>query len=189
MSPSALFFIILGICALAYYLGVRRAFSVAGGPKKVKDLHSLPLYYGWLTALWCGIPALLLFGLWVIFEDTIITQIVLDELPPDLEDVSADRMTLVVNDIRNLVAGTVASSDNPALREAAKHYSDLRSLSHAALTVASICLAALMAGFTIWRISPRLRARNKVESVAKGVMVICSTIAILTTIGIIASVG
>jgi phosphate transport system permease protein len=188
MSPSTLFILILAICGLAYYLGVRRAFSVAGGSKKVKDLHSLPAYYGWLTALWCGIPTLLLFGVWVIFEDTIITELVINDLPPDLRNVSADRMSLIVNDIRNLVVGSVASSENPALREAADHYRDLRAISHGALTVTALCLASVCAGFTLWRISPRFRARNQVEFVAKSVMVVCSIIAILTTIGIIASV-
>ncbi len=188
MAPSTLFMFILGICALAYYLGVRRAFSVAGGPKKVKELHSLPAYYGWLTALWCGIPALLIFGLWVVFEHSIITQLVINQLPPELKNVPADRMTLVVNDIKNLVIGTVASSDNPALRRAAEHYVKLRSISHMALTVVVLCIASIGAGATLWRVKPRLRARNQVEFVLKAVMVVCSTIAVLTTVGIIASV-
>lgn len=188
MSPSTLFVLLLGICAIAYYLGVRRAFSVAGGPKKVKDLHSLPSYYGWLTALWCGIPSLLIFGVWLVFEHSIITQIIVNELPPELKNVPPDRMTLIVNDIKNLVMGTIASSDNPALREAADHYVRLRSLSHMALTVLALCVASLGAGVTLWRVKPRLRARNQVEFVLKAIMVVCSTIAILTTVGIIASV-
>ena len=39
------------------------------------------------------------------------------------------------------------------------------------------------------KITPRLRARNVVEQVIKVILIICSTIAIFTTIGIVLSVS
>ncbi len=53
-------------------------------------------------------------------------------------------------------------------------------------------LAAALAGLGLvlaWRlIRPELRARNRVESVLKGFLIACSTIAIFTTVGIVFSV-
>ncbi|MGD8272244.1 MAG: phosphate ABC transporter permease family protein, partial [Desulfobacterales bacterium] len=59
MSPTTLLIILLALSSLGYYIGRRRAFAVAGDAASVKKLHSRPTYYGALTALWCGIPALL----------------------------------------------------------------------------------------------------------------------------------
>ena len=58
MSPTSLLIILLGLSAFAYYIGRRKAFSVAGATGGAKTLHSRPTYCGALTALWCGIPAL-----------------------------------------------------------------------------------------------------------------------------------
>ena len=44
----------------AYYLGRKRAFAVSGG--QIRNLHSLPSFYGSYTALWCILPALIVFA-------------------------------------------------------------------------------------------------------------------------------
>ena len=61
MKPSMLLIFLLGLSAAAYFFGRRRAFTVAPEGKKIKNLHSRPAYYGMLTALWCAIPALIIF--------------------------------------------------------------------------------------------------------------------------------
>ncbi len=90
MNTIVLLVVLLGLSSLAFYLGRKRAFSIVGG--RVRDLHSLPVYYGIQVALWCGIPALLLFGLWVSFESTIIMQTVVGALPDDLRNLPQDRL-------------------------------------------------------------------------------------------------
>ena len=106
-------------------------------------------------------------------------------LPSELRDLPADRMTLVVNDIKNMVSGNIVSSDNPALRAAAAHYENLTTISHAALAVVVLITIVASAGGILWSIKPKLRARNQVELVIKGLMIVCSTIAIFTTLGIV----
>ena len=80
MSATTLIIVLLALSSAGYYFGRRRAFAVAGGAAGIKALHSRPTYYGALTALWCGIPALLLSAFWLAFEDTIITQLVVAQL-------------------------------------------------------------------------------------------------------------
>lgn len=188
MSPSVLFVVVVVLCAGAYYVGMRRALSVAGGLHGARNLHSLPSYYGWLTCLWCGIPALIVFGCWLAFESSIVTSLVVNSLPAELRNLPADRMNLVINDIRNLVSGNIASTSNPALEVAAEHYSRLITISHAALAVVVLSLAVVCTAGVGSRIKLTMRARNQVEFVVKGLMVVCSMIAILTTVGILASV-
>ncbi len=189
MSPSTLLILILGLSSIGYYLGRRRAFAVAGRRDEGRHLHSRPTYYGALTAIWCGIPALILFGFWLSFQSTIITQLVVADLPEQIRNLPEARLNLVVNDIKNMVTGNIVSGKpDPAMEAAADHYRSLQSISNGALAV--VALAAAILGLLVVRarIKPTLRARNMVEQVVKYILIACSTIAIFTTIGIVLSV-
>lgn len=190
MSPTNLLLVLLMLTAGGYYLGRKRAFAVAHTTGNgVKTLHSRPTYYGALTALWCAIPALVVFSFWLAFESTVITQMVIAGLPTDLQSLPADRLNLVINDIRNLVYGNIVSGEiSPAIQSAADHYTRLKSISHAGLAVAVAALAIVGILWIRKIISPDLRARNHVETVIKYILIACSTIAIFTTIGIVLSV-
>ena len=56
-----------------------------------------------------------------------------------------------------------------------------------ALATVAIAAAILGRGYARRRIAPRLRARNAVERAMKAMLLVCSTIAILTTLGIVLS--
>ena len=89
MSPATLIIVLLALSSLAYYVGRRRAVTVGGDIAQIKQLHSRPTYYGALTAIWCGIPALLIFGFWLAFESNIITQLVVADLPENIRNLPA----------------------------------------------------------------------------------------------------
>ena len=187
MSASALLFTLILLGIFSYWLGRRRSFSVVNGD--AWKLHSLPSYYGFYTAIWCGIPALLVTALWLFFEGTIITNLVIAGLPEDVRGMSADRLNLVVNDIRNLVSGNILSRDvDPDMRAAADHYSHLQGISKAALTVLVLVMAIVGALLALRSIRKEKRARNSVERIVMIFLVASSTIAIFTTIGIVLSV-
>jgi phosphate transport system permease protein len=155
----------------------------------VRELHSLPSYYGFYAALWCGLPALMVFGIWSGLQSTVITDLVVADLPQSLRELSPAELGLVVNDIRNLAEGNIVSRQiGPEMQAAADHYLDLKRISALALGV--VVLAIAMAGFVLaWRlISPEQRARNQVEGMLKWLLIVSSTIAIFTTVGIVLSV-
>ncbi len=189
--PSKGFIIIclLVLSGLAYWVARRRAFRVAGGRRGLKNLHSRPVYYGWLAALWCMIPAGLVLVAWIALEPTVITDMVVNQLPAEMQELPANRLELVVNDIKNLASGNIASQeDNPAIQAAAKHYQELNRIGNAALAVVLLCAGLLGAGWIVRRVRPDLRARNRVEAVLKLLLIACSLVAIFTTIGIVLSV-
>ncbi len=189
MTPSNLIIVLLLLSAAVFYLGKRQAFSVSkveGGPA---SLHSRPAYYGTLTALWCAIPALIVFSVWIMIEPGIIIKLVVSQLPHEIQSLPADRLNLIINDIGNLVNGNIVSREVDAVMQlAADHYNHLRGISRAALWV--IVLVVAMGGaLAVWKlISPDLRARNHVEKMVQVLLISCSTVAILTTIGIVLSV-
>jgi phosphate transport system permease protein len=189
MTPTTVLAALLMLSAAAFYFGRRRAFAIAGEAGGMRHLHSRPTYYGVLTALWCGIPALLMFGIWLGFQDKIITNLVVADLPDAFRNLPENRLNLVVNDIRNLVTGNIVAGEVDAtMQAAAKHYRSLQATSNAALAVVALSLGIVGAIVVRSRISRTMRARNLVEQVIRYILIACSCIAILTTIGIVLSV-
>ncbi len=175
------------MAAAAFYAGSRRSLDIVRG--HTRELHSLPSYYGYFTALWCGLPALLIMGLWLAFETSIITHLVIAELPPAMQSLPDERINLIVNDIRNQVGGSAfAGESDPLIQAAAARYQRLKDISAKALTVVVLAVAIAGATFARQRIRKEQRARNMVESATVVFLIVCSTIAIFTTIGIVLSV-
>jgi phosphate transport system permease protein len=190
MSPTLLLFVVLLAMAGAYYLGLKRAIGVAGGATHINRLHSLPAYYGYYAALWAGIPSLLLLLFWVGLQGHILTALTLAEIPAEAtEGLSKGQVSLLVSDIRNLAAGNLMGREpSPEVEAAAAHYLRLQGIANTALW--SVTGALILAGMAwAWqRTRPRFRARNRVESIIMIVLILCSSIAILTTLGIVLSV-
>jgi len=189
MSPSLLIILLLIITAAAYQLGRSQSISLAKKGEGIKSLHSRPVYYGLLTALWCGLPALFIFLIWQICEPLIMTKMVLVHLPDEMQMLPESRLNLVLNDIRNLVSGNIVSGEiKPEIEEAANHYRTLQATGNAALTVVILSFALIGAFIARQRITPVLRARNHVEKVFNFFLIACASFAIFTTIGIVLSV-
>jgi phosphate ABC transporter, permease protein PstC len=189
MPIPTLILILFVLSSAGYYLGRRRAITVSKGYGGVKQLHSLPSHYGYLTALWCGVPALIILTLWLTFQPAILTSLVLADLPLEIRALPEAQLSFVVNDIKTLAEGDrLPGTVDPALRAAAVHYQSLERTGAAALTVVVLVLA--IGGVAHgWRsVAPMLRARNRVEQVIKVFLIASSTIAIFTTIGIVLSV-
>ena len=189
MNSMHLLIFILLLSSVGYFLGRKKAFSVAGDIQGLRALHSRPVHYGALTAMWCGIPALIIYAAWLAFEPTIITGIVLNGLPEKIQSLSEGRINLVLNDIRNLVSGNIVSAaEDPMIQAAADRYAQLKRISSTSLAITCVAIG-LMALVTIHsRIVPTLRARNQVERIVRYILIFCSLIAIFTTIGIVLSV-
>jgi phosphate transport system permease protein len=128
MNAPVLATILLALSSVAYYLGKNRAHSVVQG--KISKLHSLPSYYGLYTAIWCGIPALILAMFWFATESNVITQLVISGLPAEVQQADAGQLNLMVNDIKNLAQGNITSNaDDPIVQAAANHYNQLKHIS------------------------------------------------------------
>ncbi len=186
MSFTLLVAVLLVLTLVSYQLGRRRVLAAAGG--SVKDMHSLPSYYGAYVALWCGVPALLLVVAWQVVEPQFLRAITLSGLADSAAELSETQLDLLLNDIRSLATGGVVSREpDDQMAAAATRYATWRNGSSALWMV--VALAAALAGLAYGRrlVSPTFRARPAVERVVTIVLIIASTIAILTTVGIVVS--
>ena len=186
MQLTVLIAVLLVLTYVGFLMGRQRARAISG--RKARNLHSLPSYYGYYIVVWCGIPAFLMVLLWVAFENTVVTSLVVSALPEADQALPESRLNLLLNDIRNLARGDATSATaSPEMLQAAAHYNSLKQTSLAAMSV--VCIVLVIGGILIGRkqIAPSLRARNMVERTVMIFLIVASTIAILTTIGIVLS--
>ncbi len=184
MQTAALFATLLILAAFGFLMGRRRAIVVSGGaPRK---LHSRPHYHGLYLALWCGLPGLILAVTWLILEPEIAQWLLRLSLDEQHRTLPPERLNALLAEVRNLAAGTaVGPSDDPRLNAAAERYASFRRLAAAAMAVTVLASAVAGLGLARGAIARDFRARDRVERAIRIVMVLASTIAILTTLGII----
>ena len=179
---------VLGLSVLGFFVGRARALAGVGG--QIRDLHSLPAHYGAYVALWCGLPNLVLIAAWLLFEPRLIEVLVVGSLPEALRTLPADQFGLLLTDLRNLASGDVVSRDvDEALRAAAAQIVRYDEIGDMALTVVALTLAIAGMAVAQRRIAADFRARVAIERLLMILVVASSTIAVLTTIGIVLSLA
>ncbi len=180
----------LGLMAtVAFYFGRGRSLSLVGGPGNGAALHSLPGYYGYFVAISGALPALFLLTVWVLIEPRIVTALIVGGLPDSYRDLSAGELNLLINNIRNLASGDVVSvAIDEDLRRAAGLFNTYIERSRQLLATVALGVSVLGAALAWRSIEPDLRARNRVESVVRWALIAASSIAVLTTVGIVFSV-
>jgi phosphate transport system permease protein len=179
------FVAILVLAALAFVAGRRRGLSFAGpaGPERA---HSLPTYHGLYTATAVVIPMFLLLIAWGFVAPRIVDDMALSSLPASLapaDDLTRDAR---MRDITAIANGQAAT--DPALQAAGDAYAFWRNTAGWILLLGGAALGALGAVWALKSLAPRFRARNRFETVVKVVLIACSAVAILTTVGIVFSV-
>jgi phosphate transport system permease protein len=189
MQPGTLALVLIALSVASFWFGRSRALAAAGGPRRSVRLHSLPGYYGYYAAIWCLLPALGLMLLWILIEPHVVAALVVKGLPEAQQSLSAGRLDLLLNTIRNLAARDSVPADvDPVLGDAVLVLHEYVRASRRLLATAALALAGF-GGFLAWRrVTPDFRARNRVETVILALLLAASTIAIVTTIGIVLSV-
>lgn len=187
MSNIALIATLLVIMALAYHLGLTRSRAVAA--ENDVRMHSRPGYYGVLVALWCGLPALVLFLLWSFLAPQLIEMLVTHQLPHELvASMSGRELETTLRRISVLAEGRgVAGGGSAQELAAASHMARLHTYEN--LSLVALMAVLVVAGLTYAKrhISPQWRARNQVERVITFALAACSAVAIFTTVGIVLS--
>ncbi len=187
METSTLILVLAALAFAAFFLGRERSLALAGGSGR--ELHSLPGYYGYFTAIWCLLPALVVVAAWLWLEPRIIVALIVKGLPDAERSMSTGELTLLVNNIQNLAAGDAVSGEVDAtLKAASERFLEYRGRSRVLLSVIALGLAMGAGSLALSRVRPGLRARNRVEQVARAFLVGASSIAVFTTIGIVFSV-
>lgn len=189
MTLQTLLVTLFALLLFSFFIGQKRSKAVSSFYKGRRNLHSRPNYYGYMVAIWAGLPSLLVLILWTAFDSTVVTSMTVANLPDELQAQQKDQLGLIINEIQNLAeSGDIAAEPDPIKKHAAQQYQSLQQISVMAKTaiVFVIALLGLLIGYRM--IDPQTQARNKVEMVVKILMILCASIAIFTTVGIVMSV-
>ncbi|MGY3436880.1 MULTISPECIES: phosphate ABC transporter permease subunit PstC [unclassified Marinovum] len=109
-----LILIVLAIAVIGYIVGRSRALASAGGD--IRDLHSLPSYYGWNVALKIVVPAALLLIVWLLVQPLYVGSTVSAMLPDSADSTAASR-GLVMAEVRRTADGMENAIALGAMRE------------------------------------------------------------------------
>ncbi|ENV15852.1 MULTISPECIES: phosphate ABC transporter permease subunit PstC [Acinetobacter] len=181
--------VLLALIAIAYQIGLRKSRSLAGKGNNTAILHSRPGYYGSLVALWCGIPAFLILIVWNLVEPSVLQHLILKNVPANIaSSLDTAGVDVLVDRIKAIASG-FGVTDTPAAYEvaAAEQLSKFERIGSFAKFAVVTCAAILGLIWARKRISQQFRARNEVEKTINVVLILCSGVAILTTVGIVMS--
>lgn len=175
--------IILFMSVAAYFVGrtSAAAFAAAGGS------HSRPVYHGAFAAIWVGLPAFILVLAWIILQGPLIDRLLVASLPEEMRSASNAQLSLYLAEIKNVASGMIFSEPSPAVRESASMFRRWEELSRWAMLAAVAATTVLALVVTRSQLAHRFRARNNFERVVTWVMLFCSIVAVLTTLGIVVS--
>jgi len=185
MNGFAIFILVIGLGLVAWVSARVKAtrFVAAGGTRP----HSLPTYHGVYVAMWTILPAMIFLIVWSLVVPGLVTQsVVADPLAATLPHEPLERMAMLA-EARALAEGSLAAAFNPLATQLAPLYQ--RAQNHYDMAGLALALILAFAGgaYAYSRLKPDFRARTRVERVTMIALLVASLIAIVTTIGIVAS--
>lgn len=206
------------IAVAGFFLGRARALASANG--EIRNLHSLPTYYGSNVLISVLMPAIGILVVWLIVQPLVINSSVSAHIPESSVS-EGSSLGLVMSDVRRVANGLDTAVKEGAMSQEASEdlsadFGDIRkrladvgvalgseidapimnaaqeyrkASRTGALLMTLGVLSAAVAGFAYAyrRTHKDLRARNTVEQAVKALLIFASSIAILTTLGIILS--
>ena len=179
--------LLLVLVGIAYQSGWSRSRALA--TQSGVKVHSRPQYHGSYVAIWAMIPALLILGAWSFFGGDITHNFIVSQIPADtIAALDQAGLNATIARISAIASGYGVAGEVLPFEQTAGD--SLRSFN--LITFLSVIGAAAVAGgialfYARSRITARLRARNAVERVVTIALLACSAVAILTTVGIVAS--
>jgi phosphate transport system permease protein len=186
MSSAFLILLALGL-GLAGWLTAR---ARAVGQRRLmtgRRPAALPSYHGWYAGLWIAVPVLLFALLWQSIAPGLVMQSVLTDPAADaLPSFGMQRDTMLA-EARAVATGASRAVFNPAAAGLVEPY-------RAALTrydiiglVSAVLIAFLGAAWAFLRLKPNFAAHTRVERAVMTLLLLASLVAIVTTLGIFAS--
>lgn len=186
MSPAILLLLALGL-GLAGWLAARaRAWKFKAAAPHGR-IAALPNYYGWYVALWIVVPAILFIVAWGMFAPTLVYQSVLaDPAAANLPTFGLQRQT-ILSEAYAVATGAASAVFNPDAQALVVPFRDALSRMNTIGLIVTLAIAFAGGAWSFLRVRPDFKARTRVERMVLNLLLLASLVAILTTLGIFAS--
>jgi phosphate transport system permease protein len=186
---SGIYFATLALLVLAGFFLVRSraaAMSVAA-PRQHVLIHSLPLYHGLLASTLVLFSMLLVYAVGTPILSSVAQKAGLVALPAEMTK-DALSTGAAYRDLQNIASGAFKGDASPVVKAAAETYRSTLAKGEWAIYGLGVLAALGGLAYSFSRVSPNFRARNAFENFVMVFLAACATVAVLTTIGIVASV-
>ncbi len=186
MSPAVLLLLAFGLGLVGWLAARSRAWAfrrkAVGG-----RIHSLPNFHAWYVALWIAVPALVFAFAWNAISPGLITQAVLADPAASALPAFGFERDSMLSEARAVATGSAAAVFNADAQALVEPFRAAL-LRYQTIGLAVTVLIAFAGGaFSFLRLKPDFTARTRVERAVMALLLIASLVAILTTLGIIAS--
>ena len=180
-----LWLVIVASSVAAFIVGHFRAKQLT--IQQENGLHSRPIYHGGFLVIFVTIPSLLLLLLWYFIAPNLIEDRVIRANSEYLNVSDATEVLVFIRDVKAIATGGIVSASDNIKVDAATMYQELQTSSSTILFIAVIILMIIGFIYGFKQLTPQKRTRIFVERTILVFLGFCSTVAILTTIGIVVS--
>ena len=183
---SAVYIIVLvAMASAAFMLGRSRGVALRSGGAKA---HSLPIYHAAYAGLAVAVPMLAVFIVWSAIAPRLIERSALSELPASVQPTDDLSRAAALREISNAASGSALTEQaKPEVRRAAQVLGSLRTASDWLRLAAGFAAGLAGLALSLSQIKHEFRARTRVEQIVLKVLLACSIVAVLTTVGIVLS--
>ncbi|MEG3640074.1 phosphate ABC transporter permease subunit PstC [Magnetococcus sp. PR-3] len=186
MILSALTVIIV-LLFIGVIMGRRRAHTMIEG-RHPSELHSRPNYHGVYVGMYAALPGLLILIIWLLFEPDLVQTMVMSNFTIPEGPTMDDQIMVIMNKVKILAGGgQLMGGVDAAVMSASEHYNSLKSTSLFVLVGSLFVVLTGAMNYAYKKLEPQYRTRNRVEHVARLVLISSSTLSILVTVGIVLS--
>ena len=150
-------------------------------------LAALPGYHGWYVALWVALPLIAFAALWSALSPALAEQAVLaSPAAAGLPEFGFRRESLLA-EARAVATGAAPAVFDPQARALVEPFRETIGRYDLIGLIASLAIAVGAGVFAFLRLRPDFTARTRVERTVMIALLLASLVAILTTLGIVAS--
>jgi phosphate transport system permease protein len=186
MSPAILFLLAFGLGLVGWLAGRARARAFRLAAPKGR-INSLPQFHAWYGALWVTVPALLFALIWDAISPGLILQHVLSDPAAAALPAFGFEREAMMNEARAVATGAARAVFNAEAEGLIEPYRVALLRYQSIGLVVTLLIIFAGGAFSFLRLKPDFTARTRIERAVMNLLLLASLAAILTTLGIVAS--
>jgi phosphate transport system permease protein len=177
MNYTITFWTLLTLSGIGFFVSKNKAQNLA----KKGLLKTMTVYYGYMTFIWMLVPTLFIYICWIIFSEKVVFALLIERFSLFF----ANKSPLELGEFFLRLQGGDFNNINPQI---VSLYNSYQNYSFILLNTVLLSSSLLLFFLSYKKISPKTRVRKILEKYVYYFLLLCTSIAIFTTVGIVLSV-
>lgn len=186
MSPITLILIAMGLGLVGWLAGRAKAWGFQSSDPALRPV-SRPIYHAWYVALWVVLPVLAFVVLWSVLAPQLVLQSVMTSPAASGLPASGFERDAFLGEARAVALGQAIGVFNDEAEPLVGPFRGAIGYYNTIGIIVTVLIALVGGALAFLRLRPDFRARTRVERTVMMILLLASLVAILTTMGIFAS--